>query len=215
MEKTCAHCGKTFSVIRSRENTAKFCSRACSDSHPRSDANVECDHCHTRFHMKPSQIVRYPRSLGVFCSTNCLSEAKRIAYEGSRNPNYKGKNVNSDGYRVYPPSARRLLGHKLKLVHQVVACESLGIQSVPSGYHVHHRDCNVMNNAPENLVVLSISDHKWLHKQFGVASLWAFCKGLIGMQQLCEWADDKDRARRLLPLNVLVQRDSGFGSTGG
>lgn len=67
-----------------------------------------------------------------------------------------------------------------------------------------------MNNDPENLAVLTISDHKWLHKQFGVAVLWAFCRGRIESETLVAWSDDRERAKRLLPLNVRIQEGRDF-----
>lgn len=204
LTKHCHHCKIEFQVPDHR-TAAKFCSRACCDAHPRSENNAVCDHCAKPFHIKPSQRARYKRSLGVFCSTTCLAEAKRVAYEGDKNPNYKGKNTDSDGYRTVPPSSRRSLHHTMKRLHQVVCCETLNIERIPVGFHVHHRDCDAMNNAPANLAVLPVSDHKWLHKQFGVATLWAFCRGHVSLETLVSWSDDKDRAIRLLPLNVLMQ----------
>jgi len=228
INKTCAICGSAFNVIPSRTN-AKYCSRKCSDESKKAKANVCCDFCKTPFHMKQFQVKRYARTIGIFCSTTCLSEAKRTAYEGSKNPNYKSKNVDSDGYRIVSPSARRTLGHTMKRLHQVVACESLGIKTIPKGFHVHHRDCDPMNNRPQNLAVLSVSDHKWLHKQFGVAVLWAYSKGKISKDELCKWSDDIHRTVKLIDMNVtnqkikLVEADElsdtqrgtgGLGSTG-
>lgn len=202
--KFCLHCAKQFSVPKWRES-AKFCSRDCSEKHPRSLPNAKCDHCGKNFHIKPSQLSRYSRTVGVFCSTACLAEGKRVAYEGQGNPNYKGKNTDTDGYRTQPPSARRSLHHTVKRVHQAVCCEALGISRIPSGHHIHHRDCNVINNTPSNLAVMTVSDHKWLHKQYGVATLWAFCRGHVSLETLVSWSDDKERAMRLLPLDVLMQ----------
>jgi hypothetical protein len=70
---------------------------------------------------------------------------------------------------------------------------------------VHHRDCNKRNNIPENLVVLSVSDHKWMHHQFGSAALNAYFFGKIDLDTLVGWSDNKERAARLLPLNLFSQ----------
>jgi hypothetical protein len=155
--------------------------------------------------MKPSQLKRYPRTLGVFCSHACIAAGKRVGYAGERNPNYKGKNTDSDGYRMYVPSASHAHGGKGMKLHQAVCCEVLGIEKMPRGVHIHHRDCDITNNTPENLVVLGVSDHKWLHKQFGVAVLWAYCRGKVALDDLLAWSDDPARAKRLLPLNVVAQ----------
>lgn len=37
--------------------------------------------------------------------------------------------------------------------------------AVPDGFHVHHRDTNPLNNAPDNLLCLSASDHNKAHAE--------------------------------------------------
>ena len=79
---------------------------------------------------------------------------------------------------------------------------------------MHHRDCNVDNNTPENLVLLINSEHRWLHKQFGSATLWAFINEKIKLETLLQWTDDIEKAKRLLPLNLLEQKISGVFKSG-
>lgn len=155
--------------------------------------------------MKQSQKNRYLRTLGYFCSNICTSNSKRDSYFGSKNPNYKAKNVDSDGYRIYATAARTLGSIRRMKLHQAVCCEVLGIDRIPKWIHVHHRDCDMHNNAASNLVVLDASSHKWLHKQFGIATLWAYCNGRIGLDDIVSWSDDNEMAKRLLPLTVLDQ----------
>lgn len=202
IEKQCQVCSKPFSVIESRAETAKYCSRQCSTAAQRKAPNTTCSTCGCAMRMKPSQVSRYQRSLGVFCSVPCLAAAKRHGYEGERNPNYKGRNVDSDGYRLFPLKAQRKHGVDVGREHQAVCCKALGLLRVPRGFHVHHRDCDVLHNEPTNLAMLSISDHKWLHKQYGVAVLWAFMRGKIDYDTLVAWSDDKRRAKKLLRLNA-------------
>lgn len=203
--KLCEECGKTFSVIRSRATTAKYCSTSCRDRSKLATPNQTCTTCNKLFYMKQSQVNRYARTLGVFCSYGCSAVAKSSAFSGEKNPNYKGCVEDGDGYRLHTPQASYLLGLKRMKLHQAVCCEVLGILKMPKNVHIHHRDCDIQNNVPENLAVLSISDHKWLHKQFGIAPLWAYVHGKIELETLIDFADDKDRARKLLPLNVLIQ----------
>lgn len=158
--------------------------------------------------MKPSQLSRYKRTLGTFCSVNCAAIHRKTAQLGDKNSNYKGKNTDSDGYKIYTPKAgcigsENYLG-KMKL-HQAVCCEALGIKKMPKGVHVHHRDCNILNNTPENLCVMTASDHKWLHKQFGIASLWALMNGKVYTEMLASWSDDPARAEFLLSLDIGTQ----------
>ena len=202
IDKTCAYCSTTFQVHPCRSDTAKYCSKACSNSAAVKPSNAVCKVCATPFRLKPSQLERYGRTLGVFCSVACATEAKRKGYEGERNPNYKGRNTDSDGYRIFPPSAKREHGVQVGKLHQAVACKALGLARVPRGFHVHHRDCDILHNTKANLAVLTISDHKWLHHQFGVATLWALMHNKVELESLLRWSDDKTRARRLLTLSV-------------
>lgn len=207
---SCINCAKEFSVIKSRVATAKYCSVICRDHGVRRLPNQTCTVCSKSFYMKQSQLDRYARNLGVFCSHTCAAVAKANAYLGDKNPNYKARNTDSDGYRLYSPQASFLLGLGRMKLHQAVCCEVLGIPKIPKGFHVHHRDCDIQNNAAENLAVLCVSDHKWLHKQFGIATLWAYCRNRILLGNLVEWTDDVKRASRLLPLSVLEQRNQLF-----
>lgn len=203
--KLCEECGKSFSVPRSRATTAKYCCTTCRDKGRVAAPNQTCSTCSKPFHMKQSQIDRYARNLGLFCSHACSAVAKASAYAGEKNPNYKARNTDQDGYRLYTPQASFLLGLKRMKLHQAVCCEALGILKMPKDVHIHHRDCDIQNNAAENLAVLSTSDHKWLHKQYGIATLWAYCHNKITLDLLVEWSDDREKALRLLPLNVRMQ----------
>lgn len=209
--KVCLICSSEFSVIKTREHSAKYCSRKCSAEAKLGELNTDCSNCGKAFHMKSSQKARYKRSLGYFCSVECSAVFKSKAYLDDKNPNNKNRNLSDDGYRIYSPQNSHLLGSKKMKLHIAVACEVLEISSIPVGYHVHHRDCDVMNNHPENLAVLSASDHKWLHKQYGNATLWAYVSGKIDLESLVSWSDDKERAFKLLPLNVKLQTSEEIG----
>lgn len=88
----------------------------------------------------------------------------------------------------------------------------MGASAIDGKYfHVHHRDCDKLNNTKENLVVLSKSNHRWLHAQFGSATLWAFCKGKVTLQDLVSWTDNKELAEKLLPLSVEYQTVNELG----
>lgn len=205
IDKTCATCGGSFKVPQWR-GTAKYCSPACRIEAAKAPANATCAHCGKQFHVKVSQLRRYPRTLGVFCSNVCLAEKKKTAYSGHKNPNYRGRTADSDGYLLHAPAASNLhTGGRGKKLHIAVAEEVLGVRKIPAGLCVHHRDCDLNNNEPRNLVVLTRSDHKWLHKQYGVAVLWARHHGRVSIDELVSWSDDKPRAARLLPLNVTQQ----------
>ena len=51
--------------------------------------------------------------------------------------------------------------HQGKLLHRLIYEENFG--SIPEGFHVHHRDMNKENLDPNNLILLSKSNHHKLH----------------------------------------------------
>jgi len=87
--------------------------------------------------------------------------------EGSLNHNWRGgRLVASNGYVLL----RVGVGHPLADVrgyayeHRVVAERKIGRPLVP-GEQVHHIDENKQNNAPENLEVLTVQEHKVEHRK--------------------------------------------------
>ena len=117
--------------------------------------------------------------MGIFCTMECSTEYKKEFYKGKNNPNYKGKQYDSDGYRInHYPKIGRMREHKY------VVLNYLNINEIAENYVIHHRDCNIYNNVPENLVILSSSDHRWLHKQYGNATLWAFMNNKVELNEL-------------------------------
>lgn len=181
---------------------ARTCSKVCLSIYTKSKTdhtpNAVCRHCGKSFWTKPSQLTRYGGKYGNHCSVACLAETRKVSQFGPNNPNYRARNYDQ-GYRV---QHYELKGREK--VHRAVAKEVLG-GVIPKGLVVHHRSCDIRDNTASNLAVLSESDHRWLHKQFGNATLWAYCNNKIDLESLVEWADDRKRARRLLPLSVLDQ----------
>ena len=204
---TCEVCNRPFEAATYRQFTAVTCSVECRSARQLKPPNATCACCGVAFRQKPSQATRYARNLGAFCSVACLARFKSTAYFQERNPNWKGKNVDHDGYKIYVPAGPRATGARAIKLHQFVVFETLGISALLPGTHIHHRDCDILNNQPDNLAVLTISDHKWLHKQFGNATLWAYTKGRVTADELATWSDSPQRASRLLPISVLTQKE--------
>lgn len=198
----CKVCNKQEKVSPSRFKNYNTCSHICSSIYRKNltPNNCKCDQCSKEFHMKESQIKRYVRKMGTFCSMKCSGEFKKNYYLGSDNPNFKMRQYDQDGYRIvhYPK-----IGSIKE--HHYITFNILNIKEIPEGYCVHHRDCNIYNNTPENLVLISFSDHRWIHTQYGNATLWAFSKNKISLKELISWSNDKERAKRLLQLNILKQ----------
>lgn len=209
IEKTCIYCTKSFSY-KPNGHSYKFCSRKCSDKNSRATLESSCCVCSKKFHRKP---YHRNKTKNLTCSVVCLAKLKKSTNQGDKNPNYKGKNFNTDGYALTIDYATNLgNGIKEQTLHKAVCCEILGISSIDGKYfHVHHRDCDKLNNTKENLVVLSKSNHRWLHAQFGSATLWAFCKDKVTLQDLLSWTDNEELAAKLLPLSVEYQTISELG----
>lgn len=196
----CIVCGKEQTIYKNRLNSYKTCSMECSSKYRKSSTinNCKCTNCGKDFHLKESQVKRYNRNMGTFCSMSCSTEYKKEFYLGKNNPNYRGSQYDSDGYRInhYPKVGR------IK-EHHFVAFNILDIKKVPEGYCIHHRDCNIYNNDPSNLALLTNSDHRWIHKQYGNATLWAFCNNKVSLEDLISWSNDPERAKKLLPKSIM------------
>ena len=228
--RECKFCGVAFSV-KYKSDRKKYCTKKCASNASIAKPNTECLNCKKEMHIKPSALSKLKH--GAHCSILCLSKTKSRLYAGKKNPNYKGRGVDSDGYAYSythsecSPKYAMTDTDENKL-HRAICASILGVRKLPKGLHVHHRDCDELNNAPENLSVMNPSDHKWIHKQFGSSCLWAVMNGMIDIDELSLWSRDKERAKRLLELEVANQNidklvseltetkrgTGGYGSTG-
>ena len=210
MKLNCIVCNKEFKRFGKQILTAKTCSKKCLGELIKAKPNTKCTQCGKDFHLKESTKRRYKRNQGYFCSTECVANFRKEKYLGENNPNFRPQVTrDSGGYKLdYLPKFGRIK------LHHKVTFEILGIEKIPANHCVHHRDCNVDNNTPENLVLLTNSEHRWLHKQFGSATLWAFINEKIKLETLLQWTNDIEKAKRLLPLNLLEQKISGVFKSG-
>lgn len=200
MKLNCKICEKEYVRFGKQSLTSKCCSSKCLGVLNKGINNTICTQCGKEYHLKESMKKRYKRTHGYFCSTNCISNFRKLKYLGEENPNFRKQTTHENGYRLmYLPKIGRI-----KLHHKVVF-ETLNIDKLPKGYCVHHRDCNIENNSKENLVLLTNSDHRWIHKQFGNATLWAFINNKIDLKTLSQWSNDIEKTNMLLPLNILDQ----------
>jgi len=206
MKFNCVICNKEFVRFGKQIKTAKCCSSECSGKLKKGVNNISCLQCKKDFHKKPSAKTN---KHGNFCSNVCYGAWKSLNLRGVKNPNFRNKMYDQDGSRIVWSDT---LG-RIKMHHAVVF-EYLDILKLPKGFSVHHRDCNHQNNTIENLAVLSFSDHKWLHKQYGNATLWAFYNKKVKLEDLISWSNDKERAKRLLTLNIIEQKLSGVFKQG-
>ena len=77
---------------------------------------------------------------------------------------YDGKKVyiSSEGYKCILPGDWKRDRHKAML-HNLIACQKYGIETIPEGYSIHHINMNKLDNSFSNLMLISDSDHNKLH----------------------------------------------------
>lgn len=203
MKVTCLTCSKEEDVWQSRAKTYKCCSRECFSIYRKlqNPNKVKCTECGTIHYKKPSASKRYRRTHGTFCSATCYAVWKSKNTFGINNPNFRNRMYDEGGYRIVH-SAK----YGAKKLHHVVVFELLGIDKLPEGMVVHHRDCNHLNNHPLNLALVSGSDHRWLHAQYGSAVLWAFFNNKISSTELAQWSNNPGKSLILLNSNILIEK---------
>ena len=191
VKKVCEICGKEFSVIKCRENTAKYCSIACQRKSLNGDNNCVCPICGKPFHSKPYHLKRYGHSLGNYCSRECLTEARKILFSGSGNHQYGLKGPLNASYKgeVIPQKNHKLIEQMVYRPNHPFCSKSGRVKLhrllVEENYHlfdlkyfikingkyylspkisVHHKDGNHNNNIIENLIPCTKGEHQHYHK---------------------------------------------------
>lgn len=108
------------------------------------------------------------------------SERKRDNYRksklGDRNPmkgkyaekhhNFIGRSSDHKGYYTLPRPVWWTGPNKNRVFeHHVVYALAHGLTEIPAGMHIHHIDHDPGNNAPENLEMLTPTEHRAKHVQ--------------------------------------------------
>jgi hypothetical protein len=88
VELKCKTCNSSFEVENWRKDRAKYCSAKCANIGSIAKNNISCSNCGKDFHIKKSQLERYNRNHGVYCSIKCYSMAKKVLMSGSLNHQY-------------------------------------------------------------------------------------------------------------------------------
>jgi hypothetical protein len=198
MKFNCKICNKEFTRHGKQAKVAVCCSMKCLGEYKKAPNNVLCLECNKSFHLKPKRMKRVKN--GNFCSIACFASWKSKNQFNEHNPNFRNRMYDNDGYRIIHSDT-----YGREKMHIAVCKEILKVEKLPLKHHVHHRDANHLNNDPSNLVILSLSDHQWLHKQFGNATLWAYMNNKVSLETLGEWSNDKEKTFRILPLDIYQQ----------
>ena len=144
--------------------------------------NCTCPVCGKKFHLKPCAVKRFKIH---HCSKECFRIAKKEYMAGSNNHQYGLKGNKNASWRSDKKLSRygyiqvRQLDHPFRdssdfvFEHRLVAEQFLltpecsieinGKRYLSQNYVVHHRNFDRADNRPENLQVMTKSEHKALH----------------------------------------------------
>jgi hypothetical protein len=146
----CRTCGKEVPARGPGGNRTAFCSNECAQAARRVLAERVCEVCGTTFH--PREADRR------FCSHACSvqGKAKRVFTMHSR--------IHPAGYKMLwlPGHPRASDGYVME--HILVAESKLG-RPITRDEHVHHINGDKLDNQPENLEVMTNSEHQKLHQR--------------------------------------------------
>lgn len=84
---------------------------------------------------------------------------------GEQHHNFIGVIEDKKGYhiRLKPDWYTGRKNSKHIFEHHYQYCKANGLTEIPKGYHVHHKDLIKTNNDPDNLLLMTASDHMRLH----------------------------------------------------
>lgn len=164
--KICPQCGTPFQnrFDPSKYTRGKYCSKLCSDlaqtEYRRSP--VPCMGCGVEVIPNKTQAgaLATGRQKGIYCSKECYVDHLKTKRNGEQNPNWKGGVIESWGYRYERDESPAPA--KYEAEHRLVAEAAIGRKLLP-GEVVHHRNGKRQDNRPDNLMVMTISEHMKLH----------------------------------------------------
>ena len=144
--------------------------------------NCVCQICEKKFHVKPYHKNKYKTH---YCSKACQNEARKIYMRGegnhqygllgSKNPTWNGGEMHSNGYKYIQAIGHPFSKGRTQYVyeHRLVAEKYLltdensieidGKRYLSPDYVVHHKNMNRLDNRPENLEIIPLSEHTSLH----------------------------------------------------
>jgi hypothetical protein len=134
----CDNCGENFTAKKrhTARNKHFYCSPECGWAAKIKKKEVICDWCKKPMMKKQTDIARTAHN---FCGRGCYLDFINIEKAGAVNQRVCGQVL----YRYF---AEKELGRELL-----------------SSEEVHHKDNNHGNNNPQNLVVLTKSEHSVIH----------------------------------------------------
>lgn len=149
----CEVCGNEFyrKPTEVRKGAGRFCSTACKNADQSKPPVIkQCVWCGKEMRLKPSQAER------MHCDNNCYGRAKTTSAVIGREHNGKSVRRNSDGYLLIWEPGQGWNGWLLE--HRYVAAQMLG-RPLTRDEQVDHINRIRDDNRPENLQILSATDH--------------------------------------------------------
>lgn len=136
--RICDNCGKEYwdHGKHKYRNQHRFCSKECAYEFKTKKVEVLCDWCGKPFLKKKSAVAKSQHN---FCDKDCYLDFRNFVLAGAKN--------------------QRVCN---QVIYRILAESKLGRPLTPDE-HVHHIDGNHLNNDPDNLMVLSNSEHMKIH----------------------------------------------------
>lgn len=158
--KICPNCRISFSAVLAEHNRGGsiYCSRKCFGLARRAkpkkekNANVFCAYCKKPFYKRPSTLVNSKSGL-YFCCREHKDISQRIGGIEEIQPDHYGTIGNTHKARYRDIAFR----------DKEKECEICGYNKYVEVLQIHHKDCNRMNNAIENLIILCPTCHIETH----------------------------------------------------
>ena len=148
--RKCEYCGKEFNT----RGSARFCSNKCSGLAKRKRTTRLCEICGKEVTRCDSQFYEH-----CFCSVECTGKWYSENYKMGNSARWSGGKIDQNGYWfIKQPDG------SYKQEHIIVAEKMLG-RPLEENEVVHHINKNKKDNTPENLLVMTRSEHINLHRK--------------------------------------------------
>ena len=153
--RKCMNCGKEFTA---KKQETKCCSNKCAAEYRSKDRVqiLNCDYCGEKFE-RPNCHINDSYN---FCSTDCYNKHKvqnnLLAKEN--HPHWNNGETTNSGYQF-----KRIGKAKYRAKHRLIMEKAIG-RELRSDEIVHHKDGNKLNNAIENLEIVTRAEHINIHR---------------------------------------------------